>query len=143
MSTSSRSTPTELEISSVRVGGTERRSVSNPTRNGSSSTPPSTIGDATIDIEFTGTLNDKLRGWYRSTFVDADGTRRVIATTQMQATDCRRAFPCFDEPEFKAVFDITLVVDPDLLAVSNGPEVGRTVARRRQARRRVQAHDAR
>jgi puromycin-sensitive aminopeptidase len=45
----------------------------------------------------------------------------------MQATDCRRAFPCFDEPEFKAVFEITLVVEPDLVAVSNGPEVGRLV----------------
>ena len=43
----------------------------------------------------------------------------------MQATDCRRAFPCWDEPDFKAVFDVTLVVDPDLLAVSNGPEVAR------------------
>ena len=82
-------------------------------------------GDAVIDITFTGTLNDKLRGWYRSTFNDADGVERVIATTQMQATDCRRAFPCFDEPDFKAVFEITLVVEPDLLAVSNGPEVGR------------------
>ncbi len=82
-------------------------------------------GDAVIDITFTGTLNDKLRGWYRSTFSDADGVERVIATTQMQATDCRRAFPCFDEPDFKAVFEITLVVEPDLLAVSNGPEVGR------------------
>ncbi len=78
-----------------------------------------------IDITFTGTLNDKLRGWYRSTFKDDDGVERVIATTQMQATDCRRAFPCFDEPDFKAVFDITLVVEPDLLAVSNGPEVER------------------
>ena len=49
----------------------------------------------------------------------------MIATTQMQATDCRRAFPCWDEPDFKAVFDITLVVEPDLLAVSNGREIGR------------------
>ena len=82
-------------------------------------------GDSVIDITFTGTLNDKLRGWYRSTFSDAEGVERVIATTQMQATDCRRAFPCFDEPEFKAVFEITLVVEPDLLAVSNGPETSR------------------
>ena len=44
----------------------------------------------------------------------------------MQATDCRRAFPCWDEPDFKAVFGITLVVDPALLAVSNGPEVERS-----------------
>ena len=65
---------------------------------------PVDVGPATIDIEFTGILNDKLRGFYRSTFVDDDGDEHVIATTQMQATDCRRAFPCWDEPEFKAVF---------------------------------------
>ena len=82
-------------------------------------------GSATIDIEFAGILNDKLRGFYRSTFVDEDGNEHVIATTQMQATDCRRAFPCWDEPEFKAVFAITLVIDPALTAVSNSPEVGR------------------
>ena len=83
-------------------------------------------GGAVIEIDFTGTLNDKLRGWYRSTYTDAAGTEHVIATSQMQATDCRRAFPCFDEPDFKATFDITLIVEPGLLAVSNGPEVERT-----------------
>ncbi len=83
-------------------------------------------GPATMTIAFTGTLNDKLRGWYRSTFRGADGTEHVIATSQMQATDCRRAFPCWDEPDFKAVFAVTLVVEPHLLAVSNGAEVGRT-----------------
>ena len=45
----------------------------------------------------------------------------------MQTTDCRRVFPCWDEPEFKAVFAISLVIDPDLLAVSNAPELSRTV----------------
>ena len=69
------------------------------------------------------------------------GTEHVIATTQMQATDCRRAFPCWDEPDFKAVFGITLVVDPALLAVSNGPEVERTRAARRQGRRPLRRHD--
>ncbi|MEP7115152.1 MAG: M1 family metallopeptidase, partial [Ilumatobacteraceae bacterium] len=115
----------ELDIVSVHVGGkaatfhldaeTERLVID----------ASLDAGDTVLDIVFTGTLNDKLRGWYRSTFNDDQGAERVIATTQMQATDCRRAFPCFDEPEFKAVFEITLVVDPDLLAVSNGPEVGR------------------
>ena len=60
-------------------------------------------------------LNDKLRGFYRRTYIDEDGAEQVIATTQMQATDCRRAFPCWDEPEFKAVFAVTLVVDDGLL----------------------------
>ena len=82
-------------------------------------------GTANLTITFSGMLNDKLRGWYRSTFVDAQGISQVIATTQMQATDCRRAFPCFDEPDFKAQFDLTLVVDSHLLAVSNGPETSR------------------
>jgi puromycin-sensitive aminopeptidase len=82
-------------------------------------------GEHTVEIAFTGVLNDKLRGFYRSTFQDEGGVERVIATTQMQATDCRRAFPCWDEPDFKAVFGITLVVEPDLLAVSNGREIER------------------
>jgi puromycin-sensitive aminopeptidase len=82
--------------------------------------------EVVLHVEFTGILNDKLRGWYRSTFKDDDERTRVIATSQMQATDCRRAFPCFDEPDMKAVFGVTLVVDPDLLAISNGAEVART-----------------
>ena len=115
----------ELEITSVHVGGVEATFHLEPNTERLVIGVGLDPGDATIDIEFTGTLNDKLRGWYRSTFRDDEGVERVIATTQMQATDCRRAFPCFDEPEFKAVFEITLVVKPDLLAVSNGPEVGR------------------
>ena len=72
---------------------------------------------------FSGILNDKLRGFYRSTFTDDDGNEQVIATTQFEATDARRAFPCWDEPDFKAVFGVTLVVPTDLLAVSNGAEI--------------------
>ncbi len=86
---------------------------------------PLPAGPVTLTMVFTGVLNDKLRGWYRSTYLDSAGATRVIATTQMQATDCRRAFPCWDEPDFKAVFALTLVVDEGLLAVSNGPETGR------------------
>ena len=82
-------------------------------------------GEVAIDITFTGILNDKLRGFYRSTYVDETGEEQVIATTQMQSTDCRRAFPCFDEPDFKAVFRVALDVDDGLLAISNGPEIDR------------------
>ncbi|MGE0880236.1 MAG: M1 family metallopeptidase [Acidimicrobiia bacterium] len=84
------------------------------------------VGPADIHLEFSGELNDKLRGFYRSTYTDDDGTTHVVGTTQMQATDARRAFPCFDEPDFKAVFAITLVVAPGLLAISNGAEAERT-----------------
>jgi puromycin-sensitive aminopeptidase len=82
-------------------------------------------GRRVLSLEFAGELNDKLRGFYRSTFVDGEGVERVIATTQMQPTDCRRAFPCWDEPDFKAVFGVTLVVPADLMAISNGPEISR------------------
>ncbi len=85
-------------------------------------------GTSVLSIEFDGVLNDKLRGFYRSTYTDDDGVEQVIATTQMQATDCRRAFPCWDEPEFKAVFAITLDVDDGLTAISNAPEIERTTS---------------
>lgn len=74
---------------------------------------------AKLDISFSGTLNDKLCGFYRSVHTDEDGKKRVVATTQMEATDCRRAFPCFDEPALKATFDITLVTEKHLTALSN------------------------
>ncbi|HKA04030.1 MAG TPA: M1 family metallopeptidase, partial [Acidimicrobiales bacterium] len=82
-------------------------------------------GSVTLHIAFRGTLNDKLRGFYRSTFTDDAGDEHVIATTQMESTDCRRAFPCWDEPDFKAVFGVTLVVADGLYAMSNGPEIAR------------------
>ncbi len=77
-------------------------------------------GHHVLRLEIRGVLNDKLRGFYRSTYVDADGNEEVIATTQMQSTDCRRVFPCWDEPDFKAVFAVTLLIEPGLMAVSNG-----------------------
>ncbi len=88
---------------------------------------PLATGPATVHLAFTGILNDKLHGFYRSTFVDEAGSERVIATTQMESTDARRAFPCFDEPELKATFEVTLVVDDALAAYSNGSVVDETV----------------
>ncbi len=76
-----------------------------------------------LHLTFTGILNDKLHGFYRSTFKDEDGNERVIATTQFEATDARRAFPCWDEPDFKASFAVTLIVDDALTAISNGAVV--------------------
>ena len=73
----------------------------------------------TIHLTFSGTLNDKLRGFYRSTYTDDQAIEHVIATTQFEATDARRAFPCWDEPDFKAIFAVTLIVEEGLAAFSN------------------------
>ena len=85
-------------------------------------------GPARLDITFSGALNDQLRGFYRSTYTDDAGRTRTIAATQFQSTDARRAFPCWDEPAFKATFEAALVVDDALLAVSNTAETGRRPA---------------
>ena len=86
-------------------------------------------GPADLHLEFTGELNDKLRGFYRSQYKGVDGEERYLATTQLEATDARRAFPCWDEPALKAVFDVTLVVPSDLTAISNMPVASETEAR--------------
>lgn len=72
-----------------------------------------------LSLSFRGTLNDKLRGFYRSSYKDEHGATHLLAATQFEATDARRAFPCWDEPDFKAVFAVTLAVDPALTAISN------------------------
>jgi puromycin-sensitive aminopeptidase len=82
-------------------------------------------GEAVLELTFRGILNDQLRGFYRSTFTDTEGRERTLATTQFESTDARRAFPCWDEPDFKASFAVTLEVPDDLLAVSNAREVAR------------------
>lgn len=80
---------------------------------------PLSPGTWRLAMTFSGTLNDKLRGFYRSTYKDERGASHRMAATQFEATDARRAFPCWDEPDFKAVFATTLVIDPTLIAVSN------------------------
>ena len=70
-------------------------------------------------MKFIGQLNDKMAGFYRSTYKNHDGTEGILATTQMEPTDARRAFPCFDEPALKAEFTITLIADKKLTCLSN------------------------
>lgn len=72
-------------------------------------------GDATIHLVFSGKLTDSLRGLYL-----AHANHREYAVTQFEPTDARRAFPSFDEPALKATFDISLVVDRNDTAISNG-----------------------
>ncbi|MGH7833012.1 MAG: M1 family metallopeptidase [Candidatus Binatia bacterium] len=84
---------------------------------------PLNPGPWRLRLTFSGTLNDKLHGFYRSTYKDESGRAKVLASTQFESTDARRAFPCWDEPAFKAVFQVTLVVDQGLTAISNAAVV--------------------
>jgi aminopeptidase N len=72
-------------------------------------------GPATIRIKYTGILNREMRGFYLGK--DDDG--RKYASTQFEATDARRAYPSFDEPAYKATFDISVIADKGLTAISN------------------------
>lgn len=75
-------------------------------------------GKGTLSLSFAGILNDKMRGFYRSRY-EHEGVSRHMAVTQFESTDARRAFPCFDEPAHKAVFEVSLVVPDDRTAISN------------------------
>ncbi len=85
-------------------------------------------GPATLDIAFRGEVNDGLHGLYRATYVDPEGSTQVLAATQCQDTHARSVFPCWDEPAFKATFQMELTVAEDLQAYANGAEVERDVA---------------
>ena len=120
----------ELEISEVSL---RRNGASTPLRSISADEGTETVtldfgetlaqGPAQLYMRFSGILNDRLVGFYRSEYQDTAGQTQFLATTQFEATDARRAFPCWDEPAQKAVFDVTLVFDDSLQAVSNTPIV--------------------
>ncbi len=82
-------------------------------------------GAAKLSLSYEGHFNDKLVGFYLSTFTDPDGTECVIGTTQFEAPHARKAFPCWDEPVHKATFEISLRVPAGMEAVSNAGEVRR------------------
>ena len=82
---------------------------------------PVPAGALEIEIAFGGKLLEQLSGFYLSSYTDAAGERRSLAVTQFEATDARRAFPCFDEPDRKAVFSVSVDVPPGMAACSNSP----------------------
>jgi puromycin-sensitive aminopeptidase len=80
-------------------------------------------GGYALYMHFSGQLNDLLRGFYRSKFRRDNGEEAWLAATQFEATDARRAFPCWDEPDLKASFGITIVADEAMTVLSNAREV--------------------
>jgi aminopeptidase N len=117
----------EIEFGSVTIDAGGRKQTARVTLDEKSEMAtlvvPQTMpaGPASIQITYTGILNDKLRGFYLS---KANGRR--YAVTQMEATDARRAFPSWDEPAYKATFDVSLMIDSADTAISNGAQMSDT-----------------
>lgn len=73
-----------------------------------------TTGDHQIIIEYKGVLTDSMDGYYRSKYGD-----KYLAVTQFESTSARQAFPCFDEPNFKAKFQLTMTSKKEYVFLSN------------------------
>ena len=76
------------------------------------------IGKVEICIRFEGKAGEKMAGLYRSSYKENGKTVNIL-TTQFEALYARQAFPCFDEPELKAAFELTLSADKDYNLISN------------------------
>ncbi|XP_034452064.1 endoplasmic reticulum aminopeptidase 1b [Hippoglossus hippoglossus] len=76
-----------------------------------------------VQLEFAANLSDSFHGFYKSSYRTSSGEVRVLASTQFEATFARGAFPCFDEPAFKANFTIRIIREPRHITISNMPQV--------------------
>jgi len=106
----------ELQIQSVTAAGTPAVISYDPAKEQATFTfaNPLPAGPVSLNLAFTGILNDKLRGFYLS-----KTATRNYAVTQFESTDARRAFPSFDEPALKATFAVSLTVDSGDTVISN------------------------
>jgi len=79
-------------------------------------------GDHTLALSFTGKINQQGQGLFYARYQEqGSGAQKLMLGTQFEATDARRMFPCWDEPSFRARFQLTAVVPENFLAVSNMP----------------------
>ncbi|KAI9794864.1 MAG: Aminopeptidase 2 mitochondrial [Peltula sp. TS41687] len=119
----------ELEIHQTIIRAGSAVNISNPKLEYDEKTQRTSISldqklpagsEAQLVLTFKGLLNDKLVGFYRSSYTDsASGKTKYLAVTQFEPTDARRAIPCFDEPSLKATFDVELIADKHLTCLSN------------------------
>lgn len=79
-----------------------------------------------LELQFAGQHGGNSQGFFATTWSDSDKVEHTMLCTQFESADARSAFPCFDEPDFKAVFKVRLVVANELTALSNGDIVSVT-----------------
>ncbi len=117
----------EMEISSVAVDGQAlpKKSIAlDPGEQTLTLTLPNELpaGAHELALKFTGKINPQGQGLFYARYQDAGSdAKKILLGTQFEATDARRMFPCWDEPSFRARFQLTAVVPNDFMAVSNMP----------------------
>lgn len=82
--------------------------------------------NCTLSLEYSASLSNSYDGFYNSSYMDTSGTRRVLAATQFEPLAARKAFPCFDEPAFKATFSVKIKREEGYISLSNMPKLKST-----------------
>jgi aminopeptidase N len=118
------------KLSDVRLDGQEARSVVSDDDEQLTTvtlTAPAPEGRHTLTFDYTGKIEEQPRGLFLQRYVDPSGAKGRMLTTQLEAIDARRMFPCWDEPAFRATFQLRATVPASWASVSNMPVEGRTV----------------
>jgi aminopeptidase N len=88
---------------------------------------PAAVGTHTLSFSYSGKIEESAQGLFAQPYLDPSGAKRTLLSTQMEATDARRMFPCWDEPAFRATFRLTATVPAGWAAVGNMPIAKRVV----------------
>jgi aminopeptidase N len=118
------------QLSDVRLDGVPARGVqSDDERQLTTVTlaQPAPVGEHTLTFSYTGRLETQPHGLFVQPYLSAGGARGQLLSTKMESTDARRMFPCWDEPAFRATFQLTVTVPAAWATVSNMPVAGREV----------------
>jgi aminopeptidase N len=113
----------EIKIDSAKLDGARTPAISYDSRLQTATftfAEPLTAGHYTLRLAYHGKINTSSQGLFALDYDTPKGKKRMIAT-QFEAADARRFVPCFDEPDLKAVFDITVTAPEDEFVVSNMP----------------------
>ncbi len=112
----------DLSVSKALVDGKEASYRFTPNEELVIEHPNIAEGNHVVIVEFAGTITDDMNGIYPSYF-EVDGEKKELLATQFESHDARRAFPCVDEPEAKATFDVTLTTEKGIVVLGNMPVV--------------------
>lgn len=77
-------------------------------------------GEVRVSVEFSGTITDPMHGLYPC-YYEQDGVKKELLATQLESHHAREVFPCVDEPEAKATYDLTLTTEKNVVALANMP----------------------